>query len=510
MQRSSWAIGAFLLLSPPVAHAQAPAASSLESEPEGNQQAASTAESPPTDLSRDFKDTARPGVTAPVQESLYPAGSPVSEEVKATQREIGILVEDPMLGPVPPPEKILTDWRTALQYVRNRSTDYRRAHAQVEAARGQSRIALSSMLPFLTGSGNVNYRLINQNIRFGSNVVRNPRTTWSVGANLTVPVIAGRNWYEYATSRRQIAQRELEFEDAERLIIGGLAEAIVTVVTTERLAEVTRVNLAAALSNLELNRRRARLGSGNAVDVLRAEQEVANSRTQVVEGDESLRRAREALGQALGYPEAWGVTPEIRMDQLRNDARDTCERRDSIAERADVRAAAAGAAIAERNVDSVWFAFLPMVDFTSNLTHSSATSFQNDPQTIWTIGGQLTWHLYDGGRRYGERTLNQALLEQSRAALEQAERDAQVEVLQAVRSVDVAKQSLDVARESQRIASENTRLARSKFINGTGTSFDMVDTQRTARQTTIDVTVKEFELLRAEIIAFLALASCEI
>jgi outer membrane protein TolC len=425
-------------------------------------------------------------------------------------------VDDPMLVPVPPAQKVLPDWRTALDYVRTRSTNYREAELQVDAARGRSRMALATVLPTLTGNGQLQRHLIRgtgpniNDLGQSGGKIPNPATTWNLGASLNAPIFAPRNWFDYKTTRREIERAELQTENAERLIIGGLAEAIVTVVTTERLSEVTRVNLAAALSNLELNRRRARLGSGNAVDVLRSEQDVQDSRAQVVTADEALRRAREALGMALGFPEAWGVPPHIKLDELRKDARQTCSQDSQVQDRADIRAAAAGAAIAERNLESVSYGFLPTANLVSIFTYNSYRSFTNRKRSQWTIGGTLTWHLYDGGRRYGERTLNRSLFEQSEQQLVQAERNAQIEVVQAIRGVHVAEQSLQVAEESQRIALDNAKLARSKFVNGTGTSFDMVDTQRTARQTKIDVTVREFELLRAEIIAYLSLASCKI
>lgn len=302
----------------------------------------------------------------------------------------------------------------------------------------------------------------------------------------------------------------MQAEDAERLIIGGLAESLVGVITAERLSEVTRVNLEAALSTLELNKRRARLGSGNAVDVLRAQQEVTSSKAQVIEANETLRRSREALGRALGYSDAWGVTPELKLDQLRADARSTCERSEEIEDRADVRAAAAGAAIAERNVNSVMYGFLPTIDLTSTISYRTQVQFSQTLNTNWIIGAVLTWHLYDGGLKYGERRQNKGLAEVSRQTSIDTKLTAQLEVNQATRGVHVARQSLDVAMESRQIADDNAALAKTKFINGTGTSFDMVDTQRTARQTKIDVTVKEFELLRAEIIAFLSLATCKI
>src|SRR5690606_8258754 len=278
----------------------------------------------------------------------------------------------------------------------------------------------------------------NQHLLFGERVFQgevfrgpNPARPIRVGANARVPILSVRNWYDYATSKKQVEQAKITLEDAERLIIGGLAESIVTVVTAERLSEVTRVNLSAALSTLELNRRRARLGSGSALDVLRAKQEVTRSRAQVVEADETLREAREGLGMALGYSEAWGVTPDLKMDQLRQDARDTCEQGSDIKDRADVRAALAGAAIAERNVNSVMYSHLPLVDLTSSFNHSNSASPQ--PNSViwvstWTIGAALTWHLYEGGLRTGEKRQNEAYLQQSQQTTIEVERQAELQV----------------------------------------------------------------------------------
>ncbi len=445
--------------------------------------------------------------TGALAQTLPSESATQAEEVRG-DTDAGIPIDDPLLEPIPPASHILKNWREALDFVRNRSPDLISAHAQVEVARGQSRMALAGSLPKLIGNASWTYQLIRPEGQVGG--ITQPSSVWRVGGTATVPVLAARNWYDYATSRDQIAQAELQAEDAERLIIGGLAESLVAVITAERLAEVTRVNFAASLSTLELNKRRARLGSGNAVDVLRAQQEVAQSRTQVIEANEALRRAREALGRALGYSDAWGVSPDVKLDQLRADARSTCEQGNDVGDRADVRAAAAGAAIAERNINSPMFGLVPTIDLTSTVTYNSAVSFASFQRTSWTIGAALTWHLYDGGLRYGERQRNQALAEQSRQTKINTELSARLEVTQAVRGVDVARQTLDVANESRQIADDNAALAKTKFINGTGTSFDMVDTQRTARQTKLDVTVKEFELLRAEIIAFLALASCSI
>jgi outer membrane protein TolC len=76
--------------------------------------------------------------------------------------------------------------------------------------------------------------------------------------------------------------------------------------------------------------------------------------------------------------------------------------------------------------------------------------------------------------------------------------------------VVVAQANLDVSTKGRDIAAETARLTRIAYMNGTGTSFDLVDTARRLREAELDLTIKEFELTRAKITAFLALATCNV
>ena len=145
-----------------------------------------------------------------------------------------------------------------------------------------------------------------------------PDSTWSV------PVFAPEAWYERGTANQAVDVSRMNTKELERQVLGSVANSIVSVVTAERLAEVSRVSLASALSTLDLNKRRAALVASSALDVLRAEQEVELARAQVVSADEAVLRARESLGYALGTSESFGITPDIRLDQLREDARSSC------------------------------------------------------------------------------------------------------------------------------------------------------------------------------------------
>jgi outer membrane protein TolC len=426
-------------------------------------------------------------------------------------------ITDDMLAPVPPATNVLQNWRDALRLLRQNSNTLRTLEAQQDVARAQARQALAPALPSVTGNGSVTRQLLKGEAdRFITQApfiqrvtVPDPATTWQAGLNLRVPLLSLSTWHDRGTALQQIEVAKLNSKAAERLSIALVADAVVTTVTAERLAEVSRVSLESALSTLDLSKRRAALGAASTIDVLRIEQEVSLSRSQVVSANDGVLRARETLGAALGSAEPYGVTPAIQLDALANDAKSTCAPADVLA-RSDVRAAEASVAVAKRNEEGVSKTYWPTIDAVSSLTYWAPVSGINNEHVTWSVGGVLNWTLYDGGLRYGTREQRTA---ESRIATEQlteAKRKARFEVLQAFRTVKSSEATLAVAARTREIAAETARLTKVAYLNGSGTSFDLVDTARRQREAELDYTVKEFNVLRAKIAALLALATCDV
>jgi len=456
---------------------------------------------------------AQPAPPAPAPPAPAPAGTPASTEPVLPN------VDDPMLQPLPAPKNVLSTWQQALALVRAKNTSLRIQIARVDEARAISRQALSAMLPTLTGNATINrHLLLGEGVVFNDQTgavatgsVPDPATTWNAGLTLNIPVFAPQSWYDRGTTERAIDYAKLNVKSVERLVVGSVADAIVAVVTSERLAEISRVSLKSALSTLDLSRRRTALGASSMIDVLRTEQEVALSRSQVVSADDAAWRARDALGTALGSAEQWGVRPDIRLDQLSTEAKTSCRPEKDITTRSDVLAAEANVALAQRGVKSVDWSYWPTVDAISQLTyHGNRFTSPNDEHVTWTIGGLLTWQIYDGGLRYGVKDQRKATLRISEEQSTDTKRQATLEVRQAYRNVFVAEALLAVNTKNRDVAAENARLSRVAFLNGSGTSFDLVDTARRLREAELDLVIREFELLRAKIAALLALATCNV
>lgn len=421
-------------------------------------------------------------------------------------------VDDPLLAPPPPPPHVLRTWQEALQLVRDQSVNMRIARANVLQAQAQVRTALAPALPQLIGSAGATKYLLRGEVQTatGPVTIPDPSLILSAQLSLTVPLFRPAAWYNYGTAKDAVEATKLSAQEVERQLVAGVANVIVTVVTAERLAEVSRTSLKAALATVDLTKRRAALGASNTLDVLRVEGEASLSRAQVVQATESLTQAREALGTALGSSEAWGVTPDIQLDALAADARKVCQVQTDINQRTDVRAASANLGVSERRLKGINYTYLPTVDGLSTLGVQDPRYGLNNRHESWTIGALLTWNLYDGGLRGGQKAAARAEIEASQANLAETRRGASLQVNQALRQVRVTEANLAVASRTREINAETARLSRISFLNGSGTSFDLVLTESQLRVAEADLAVREFDVTQAKIAALLALSTCRL
>jgi outer membrane protein TolC len=417
-------------------------------------------------------------------------------------------VSDPMLVPMPPAEKVITTWREALALLRARSTDLRTAYDEVLKAEGQQRIALAAVLPQITGSGQLNRQ--NGFSVNGLALATGVGTTGNLGVAAQQTLINYEQFYAIGTSKASVVASRLSLEDLKRTLALGVANALVGVVTSERVAELNRSGLRQSLERLDLTVRKQKLGAATGLDVVRAQQDVESARTTLVTGDESLREARESLGLALGVPDQVGVTRNLNLDALEADAQGVCRPADSIDERADIRAARQQIEVARRKVNDVWWQFLPTVSAQANATELKTLAGPDaGPATnLWNIEAVLSVPIWDGGTRYGNLRYNRAAEDEAAQTLESDKRQATVQVIQAKRNVAVAEDQLRVADRARALAVQTDELTQTAYRGGQLTSLDLVTAAAARRSAEINFALDQFTLVKNRIAAELALATC--
>jgi outer membrane protein, multidrug efflux system len=427
-------------------------------------------------------------------------------------------VDDPMLAPVAPPKRLLTSWQEAVTLLRARSTDLKIALDQVLQAEAATRIALAQYLPSIVGNGVYTHQLITKapsgalgGFVFGAGGFltssRIPTPDSAVGQiQVQQDIINAQEFDQISIDELSEDAARLTVDDKKRTLALSVANQIVAVVTAERAAEINRVGLRVALEQAEIAVRKRSLGAANGLDVVRAKQNAANARATLVTGDESLHEAREALGLALGLPEEISVSPNVDVSGLASDAAGTCRVVPSVDDRADVAAARTQLQVAKRNLQNVWYTFIPTI--TAQSTLAAVTPIGAYPNPTWNIQGVLQIPIWDGGTRYGNLRNARAAQDIAAQQLEALKRQAIIQVEQARRQLVVAEQSAKVALEQRDLAAQNDQMTQLGYMTGQGTSLELVTASEAHRQAELNLALLDFDVVKARLLAILALATC--
>jgi outer membrane protein TolC len=336
-------------------------------------------------------------------------------------------------------------------------------------------------------------------------LVAPPADVLGVGGTVSWTAVNPRGIYGVGTANRAIDAAQLTFQDQRRQIASAAVDAMLATLAATRVAELNRIGLRASLDRLALTRARLQYGQGTELDVDRAMQDLATARSAVVSGDESLQRAREALGLALGSPVAM-APPEGDSASFDAAVARTCKLNDDLERRPDVAAARKRVEIAERSVTDAELMFAPSLVLSSALQYSNQPVLA--PNTTWSATALVNVPLYDGGVRYGALHDARAALEQARDALVQTRLAAVVASERARRAVGVLEHTRDLAQTQRDLAARVDARIRDGYAHGLGTSLDLVISAQALRQADIDLAILEFQVEDARANAVLVDAEC--
>jgi outer membrane protein TolC len=410
-------------------------------------------------------------------------------------------------------------WDEALSLVKQRSTDLDSARAGVERAEGRWRQALALLLPNARATAGVAVDVLNpdNSVLPGSGAVipasasSSRKPTAPLGAatvSLTQSVVDVGAWRGVSSAEAAQHGAEASLQDVRRRLTLGLARALVAVVSAERAAELNRLGLRQALERAALVQRTLELGAATQLDFARTRQDVEVARQSLIAGDEQLRRAREALGLALGSDQAVGVTQSFQLQGLVAETQADCAPIKSVSERADLLAASSQLESARDSRRQAAAGYLPTVGLSS-----SALAYTTEPGpgrvAGWNISALLTVPIWEGGLRRGLISERAGLERQAADTLELTRRSVELEVTRTRRGVEVAEALVKTTAEGRALAEQTDQLTRRSFEIGRSGSLELVQSAAALRQAELALALREYELVQARLDAFLTEARCD-
>lgn len=279
--------------------------------------------------------------------------------------------------------------------------------------------------------------------------------------------------YKASLADADAADAAARFDEDRAAQDGALAYLRVLRAEAELSARIADSSLAAEL--LEIARQHFQAGTAIALDVTRAESQLASASSQLIKGRNERARVGLYLLRSLGL----SIDTRLELadslrDPIREDANvdeDEAVRR-ALSRRGDVSSAQASTLAAQRSIRAARMERFPTVS-----AFAQAASTSNGALDARTYGLQISVPVFDGLRREGRIQEARAREREAEAQFEDARRLTEVEVRSALLDLGAAREQVTAARVQLQLAEREVSEARDRFTNGVASNADVINAQ---------------------------------
>ncbi|MGD8871949.1 MAG: TolC family protein [Gemmatimonadota bacterium] len=310
---------------------------------------------------------------------------------------------------------------------------------------------------------------------------------FSSTGTVQLPILAPEGIFGY-----QAAKRGAEASTAGAQRAAGATEYFVTQAYWDAqlaAASLGALDEALASANAHADQAEAMREQGlvTGLDARLARIGAAEVETRRLAAAAQAENARSALRAMLALPED---TRLILVDSLLDAPGSTCAadaEACDLSRRADLRARRLGVEASSLGVRSAWASHFPtLAAFGSMARHSQSTPWGSGSGD-WTIGIGLSWNPFPALSGVGSVRKAEAERDEAAARLDDAERTASLEVLQAQRMLRAATERVSVATSAWQEAQEALDQAQLRYRTGTAPITELLDVQAATTATRLSL-----------------------
>jgi outer membrane protein TolC len=352
---------------------------------------------------------------------------------------------------------------------------------QEDVAAANARVAQAKafFLPTVTSTGTYTRRAYEVRRLVGeSEVVISRFNALSETMALSLTLFDARSLTSLAAVR---ARRNAEVSAAaenRRQLAFEVSQAFLATLGTSQVREASERRFAFAGQNLEAAKARFAAGLASVNDVTRAELEYATAEVGLTQVKGQVETSVMQLGHILAAPEAVRgplVVPEFLIEAASAEAADAEALVDeALARRLDI-GSLRWLASAQRSLSRLpMLGWLPALSASGRYSLTNEASF-NNRNWNWNVGATLSWSLFDGGARFGQRKEQMALARLADLDLQAATRQVDLQVREALVSLANQRASLRQATVAHEVAQKNAAETTELYRQGLASALEVAD-----------------------------------
>jgi outer membrane protein TolC len=365
----------------------------------------------------------------------------------------------------------------------------------VRQARGQARVARSSLMPNLNGAlresvQQTNLKALGVRIQvpfpgFSIPTIAGPFNYFDLRATLTQTVADMTALNNYRSAQEVARSNEHSANDARDLVVLAVGGAYLQTVASKARLNSARAQLETANALYQQTAERRKVGISAQIDVNRSlvQQETQQQRVATLEND--LAKQKINLARLTGLPpnENYELADEVPFSTgpavtLEDGLKQAFEAR------ADLKAAEAQVRAAERSRGAARAERLPSLGFSADYGAIGTNPAQS--HGTFTVVGTLKIPIWQGGRAEGDIEQADAALDQRHAELEDMRGRVESDVREALLDLQAAASQVEVAKRNQQVARETLTLTRQRFEAGITDSVEVVQAQEAVASADLD------------------------
>lgn len=364
-----------------------------------------------------------------------------------------------------------------------------KAKEEIRRTRGVIVEARAPAIPQINASGSyekIQKSAIDAFPGTNSVVFGNQEQPWSAQVQISQLVYGGgrvRAALRAAKLSDQIAA--LGFQSAVANAILDVRKTFYEILLNRAQVEVREQSVKLLEEQLRDVQSRFDVGSVPRFNVLRAEVELANAKPPLIRSQNDLRLSKESLvkllaidssgqtnaftpitfdGKLVYEPHGWELPTALQQALDRRPELQQAERQIGVA-KANVKVASSG--------------YKPEFTVFGNYGWHDSVFADNMDETRegWTVGGNVSWAVFDGMLTHGKVTQARAQLQEASLDYADTRRQVELEVRTAYSDYLQTLELIEAQKKTVEEAEESLRLAEARFRAGTGTQLDVLSAQ---------------------------------
>jgi len=368
-------------------------------------------------------------------------------------------------------------------------------------ARGQARVARSSLLPNLNGYlreavETENLAALGLRIHvpipgFSFPTIVGPFNYYDLRATLTQTVADLTALNNYRSAQELVKANEAALRDARDLVVLAAGGAYLQVMAAEARVRSAQAQIDTAQALFKQTQERRAVGLNPQIDVNRSQVQLQTQQQRLMSLENDVAKQKINLARLVGLPVNDGY--EITDDIPYSPAPDlTVEQalKQALENRADLQSAEAQVRAAERTRSAARWEHLPSLALSADYGAIGINPAQS--HGTFTVVGTLRIPIWQGGRTEGEAQEADAALGQRRAELEDVRSRIEADVRNAFLDLKTAASQLEVARNNQQVAGDTLGLTRQRFEAGIADAVEVTQAQESVVSADLDYITSVF------------------